>query len=105
MQNILELAIHQLAQESGLGKMRLPQRSYPDLLGARLPQIRKPAKDVRELLVKKHTEQRLEVPLVKPPRLASGWFDWLLLLLVLTLREMRDDPLDEFVLVSAHRCI
>src|SRR5688500_9014782 len=102
MQNILELAIHQLGQKSGLGEMRLPQRSYPDLLGTGLPQIRKPAKDVRELLVKQHTEQSLEVPFVKTPRLTAGWFDWRLLLLVLALSEVPDDSLDELVLVSTH---
>ncbi|MEO5740094.1 MAG: hypothetical protein ABIS29_05820 [Vicinamibacterales bacterium] len=42
------------------------------------------------------------MPFVKAPRLTAGWFDWRLLLLVLALSEMRDDPLDELVLVSAH---
>src|SRR4051794_22455456 len=105
MQNILELSIHQLAEKSGLSEIRLPKGSNARLLRTRLPQVGKPSKDVRELLMLQYAKQRHEVLLIKPPLLAPWWLGWLLLPLVLPLREMRNDSLDEFILVSANRRI
>ena len=103
MEDVLQVAVHQLAQKGLLGQVGFPQCTYPHLFCTRLPQVGKPPKDVGEFLMLQSTKQAFEASLVELPRFTSGRFCRFFLALVLPLPELLNDSLDELLLITTDR--
>jgi hypothetical protein len=93
MQQVLKLAVHQLAQQRSFGQVSLPQRFDAHLFRPSLSQLWKAPKDVREFLMEKSAEECLELTLGQTPRLPARRFRRLFCTLISTLRKMSDDSL------------